>query len=307
MHRYSRNSMIVLATFFATPWSAAQADVNASQILESMHVSPQEIAELEDGGVISFSDVAYESTKRELSADAVVLVDSDLTEVLETLYTNTTLIPIKVIIDDAEIDSDDDFANVRFEDAEYKEVENLFRAKAGKKFNFSESEYVMLRKHLDPYRKSDRAAKIAAASDAMRALLLNRYHRYKAEGLEGLEGYKRSERKQIDVGGELRLSTDTFEPFADDFPEFYKVMSNYPDGVDCCEHYFRWLNADHVVVHRVHWLSVGRGDRWVEGLASRHADRTNDRQVHEQFLIHLTLGEKYPHQLLAKARVAQLR
>ena len=243
MTRFLHDLTAALVLLYALQLPTANAEADGSQILEGLHVTPEEVERLENGAIIAFSDEAYESTKRELSADAVVLVESDLTEVLNTLRANTTLIPTKVILGDADINSDQDFANVRYEESEFKEVERLFEARPGKKYNFSDSEYETLQNHLVPYRDSDRVAKTAAASDAIRALMLNRYHSYKTEGLEGIESYKRSSRKQVDVGRELRLSTETFEPFAKNFSEFYDVMANYPDGADCCEHYFRWLKV----------------------------------------------------------------
>ena len=36
-------------------------------------------------------------------------------------------------------------------------------------------------------------------------------------------------------------TTETFKPFEGDFPEFYRVMHDYPKGAECCDHYFRWL------------------------------------------------------------------
>ena len=141
MTRFLHYSTVTLVLLYALQLRTAHAEADGSQILDGLHVTPEEVERLKNGAIIAFSDEAYESTKRELSADAVVLVESDLTEVLNTLRANTTLIPTKVILDDADINSDEDFANIRYEESEFKEVERLFKAKPGKKYNFSGSEY----------------------------------------------------------------------------------------------------------------------------------------------------------------------
>lgn len=244
MFRNSCFELAVLACVFAMLQGTAFADVSGSKVLEGLHVEQSEIDRLESGGIIAFSDEAYESTKRELSADAIILVDRDLSVVLKVLRENTTLIPAKLLIDHAEINSDDDFADIGFDETEFAEVENLFKARPGKKLNLSDAEFKALVNRLEPHRRGDRATKTVAASEAMREILINRYHKYKEQGLAGIEAYQRSSRKQIDIGRELLLSTETFKPFSGDFPDFYRIMESYPNGSDCCENYFRWLKVE---------------------------------------------------------------
>ncbi len=243
MNRYSHSSIGACPALCRLSISAVHAQVDGSQLLDGYAVTAAERARLENGAVLAFSDGEYESTKRELSADAMVLVDSNFSDVLEVLTESATLIPSHVMLDHAVISSEADFAGVKFTEAEFREVEDLFEAKPGKDFNFSNEEYAFLRQRLNPHRKSDPAGKIAAASDAMRALLTARYNEYRANGLSGIEGYTRSRRQQVDVGSELRLTTETFKPFESEFPEFYRVMHDYPATAECCEHYFRWLKV----------------------------------------------------------------
>ena len=75
----------------------------------------------------------------------------------------------------------------------------------------------------------------------MREILIARYKAYRVSGLNGIEKYSRKKSKQVDVGHELRLTTATFKPFAGEYPEFYKVMHDYPAGAECCDHYYRWI------------------------------------------------------------------
>ncbi len=39
------------------------------------------------------------------------------------------------------------------------------------------------------------------------------------------------------------MTTDAFEAFDDEFPEFVSTAVAYPQGAECCEHYFRWLKV----------------------------------------------------------------
>ena len=223
--------------------AVSQTAIEGAQVLEGLSVTPEEVDKLESGEILTFSDEAYESTKRELAADAVILVKSDLDAVAAALSEEATIIPSHRVIDFALIKSEADFSGVGFTEAEYSEVKKLLAAKPGKDINFSDSEYALLRQKLGPYRNSGATEQTAAASEAMRAILIARYDAYQGKGLDGIGEYSRSKSKKINIGRELRLSTETFKPFEGDFPEFYKVMHDFPAGADCCEHYYRWLKV----------------------------------------------------------------
>lgn len=236
-HRIFLNSAILLLVLVST----GHAEVDGPKILAGMSVSPSEISQLENGAMLTFSDEAYESTNRELSADAMILVQSDLATIVKAIIKEPTLIPSHVVIGHAEIKSEADFSGMGFTDTEYGEVKKLFKAKPGDDLNFSASEYALLKRKLSPYAGGVAASQIAAASDAIREILINRYRHYLQNGLEGIESYARSRTKSVDIGRELRFTTETFKPFEGDFPEFYRVMHDYPKGAECCDHYFRWL------------------------------------------------------------------
>ena len=223
--------------------SLAQTGIDGSQVLDGFDISPEEVSRLESGEILTYSDKTYENTKRELAADAVILVKSDLDAVVAAIVENATIVPMQRIIDFAIVESEADFSSVGYTDAEFDEVEKLFAAKPGEKLNFSDGEYALLQQKLGPHRNADRASQIAAASDVMREILIARYNAYQASGLDGIEPYSRSKSKKIDIGHELLVSTETFQPFEADFPKFYKVMHDYPVGAECCVHYFRWLKV----------------------------------------------------------------
>ena len=224
--------------------SASSVDFDGARVLEGLNVTATEIEDLEQGGILSFSDEAYESTARDLAADAIVLVDTDAEAVIKLLEDAVSIVPDKKVLDHSEIKSEADFERVSYAESEYDEVSRLFKAKPGKDFNFSAVEYKLLKTRLDPVRNGSKAEKVKAASNVIREILTARYNSYRAKGLEGIDSYKRSKRKVINVSEELLLATKTFEPFKNDFPEYYEVLENYPMGADCCEHKHRWLKLD---------------------------------------------------------------
>ena len=243
MNRQSMGSIAICLAWCITPLSVAQTASGGAKVLEGMNISSAEIEELESGQVLTFSDQTYESTRRELAVDAMFLTDSDLDTIAAILTEDATVVPTHLIIESGVVNGVADFSGVHFTTDEYDEVEALFEAKPGKDHNFSKDEYALLQKMLGPYRNSDSANKIAAASAAMREILIARYNVYQARGLDGIDGYLRKKNKQVDVGHELRLTTETFKPFASDYPEYYKVMHDYPAGAGCCVHYYRWLKV----------------------------------------------------------------
>ena len=217
------------------------AEVTGDVFIEGLEVTPEDVDRLEAGEVLAFSDAEYENTARELAADSIILVKTDLAAVHEALVEETTVIPGKLIIESGIIHDESDFDGVAFTADELKEVDDLLRAKPGKDYNFAEHELAQLAAAGAQHRKADEATRVAAASDAFRQILIERYRRYRAHGLDGIDGYKRSKRKTIDVGHELQLTTDAFEAFDSEFPEFVRTAISYPVGAECCEHYFRWL------------------------------------------------------------------
>ena len=223
--------------------ASARAQVSASDVLQGYELTQKEINRLESGEVLAYSDEEYEFTARELSSDAMVLVHTNLNAIVRSLEESPSVIPTNLVKDSAVITSEEDFAGVAFLESEYSEVQELFAAKPGDDWNLSEAEFAMIQQRLAPHLDSDQATQISVASDVMRDILIGRYNRYLANGLQGIEGYKRSKRKTVDVGAELQLSTDSFLPFEDEFPEFVKVVTSFPEGAECCEHMFRWIKV----------------------------------------------------------------
>jgi len=235
---------LVSAVLFAMLSIANAQGVDGPSILQGLNTSDRDIRNLEQGGVLVFDSTPYENSPRDLAADAAVLVDSELHDVLSHFETNISFVPNDEMLAHAEIRSDEDFAGVMYNADDYEEVEKLVAARRGKDFNFSDEEYAQIDTKLARFRKADPVEKIAAASDLMRLLLLGRYHAYKQGGLGAIAPYSRSSRKKVSAGDELRITSETFAPFENEFPGYYHSMVGYPSTNDqCCKHEFRWLKV----------------------------------------------------------------
>ena len=239
------NSRVLLSAVWLALISVVDAQgVDGPGVLQGLNASKADIQDLENGGVLTFDSTPYENSPRELAADAAVLVDSELHEVLSHFESNVSFVPNDEMLAHAEISGDEDFAGIEFSEDDFEEVEKLVSAKRGKDFNFSDDEYALINRELSGLRKADQGEQIAAASALMRKILLDRYHAYRKDGLGGIAPYSRSSRKKVSAGDELRITTETFAPFEGDFPGYYHVMAGYPKAEDeCCEHGVRWLKV----------------------------------------------------------------
>jgi len=233
--------MILIASLSLVSFAGRAETLTGDMILDGLGVSEVERIRLENGEVLAFDNEAYESNARELAADATILVDHPMSEVLEQIKDVPTIIPQKYLVEYQDITTTADFAGVHYTESEYEEADALLNAEAGKDLNLSKAELAKL-KQLNTSAKSvpDR---LAAASEAMREILANRYLSYKQSGLSGISEYQRSSKKALSIGDELTLTTEALKPFAKYFPEYYQVLHDYPAGTDCCEHTFRWLKV----------------------------------------------------------------
>jgi len=225
---------------------ADETTVDGQEVLEAFGTSQAEIRRLEAGEVVNFDASEFENSKRELATDATVLVNQPLPVVLTKLTSSASLVPSRKILASGDLDGDEgDFSGVSFDDSEKdnKEVDRLFKAKPGSDFNFSKEEWEWVKGFLKDVDRSDQAAKREAAAKALQHILRGRYKAYRAAGIDGIAPVQRGSKKFIDVGNDLRLTTETHEPMAQWFPEYYNVLMNYPEGADCCEHIYRWMKV----------------------------------------------------------------
>lgn len=237
--------MKTLCTLFAITLLASAGlraeTLTGEMILDGFDVSERERAALQKGEVLTFDGEEYESTERELAVDATVLVDRSVTEILAQVRDVPSIIPKKYLIEFVDIESAADFEQLGFTDEEYKEADRLLEAKAGNDLNLSNEELQRISALNEGARS--RAERLEAASTALREILLKRYNAYRASGFSGIGDFQRSNREAVSIGRDLRLTTEMLKPFEPYYPEYYRVLSDYPNGADCCEHIFRWIKA----------------------------------------------------------------
>ena len=111
--------------------NVALADTSSEEILAGFDMKPSEIAALERGEVLTYSDEAYEFTKRQFSADSMLKVNASMDAIMQSLRDNPTMIPNDVTTAHADINSKADFDGVEFGADELEAVDVLFEARPG--------------------------------------------------------------------------------------------------------------------------------------------------------------------------------
>jgi len=238
-------NLLPLLAIYAVATQAGTEPVDTQAILESLDVKSGDIKKLEDGEVVTWSGAPYEQSKRELASDATVIIRKDLDTVLAEINEQASLIPQSVTEGYQDIASEADFDSISFKatsDREFKEVELLHNLKKGEDYNLTPQEFTTLTASLKATKNASREEKTEAASKAIRELLLGRYRAYTKQGLAGIEPYKRG-KKNVNIGNELKVSTETLDIVEDHLPDYYNNLLNYPAGADCCQQRFRWLKV----------------------------------------------------------------
>lgn len=237
--------LIPLLTVIALMTQAGAEELDGKSVLEALSVEPDDIQKLEDGEVVAFSGEPYEQSKRELASDAVVLINKGLDTVLAEINEQASLIPRKVMLGYQDIGSEADFDAIGFdinEERDVEEVETLFKLKKPGDYNLTSKEFETLKSSLDSARSGSLEEKMETASTAIREIMLGRYRAYREGGLAGIDPYQRG-RKLVDIGQELRITTETLDVVEDYLPEYYNNLLHFPADQECCQQRFRWLKV----------------------------------------------------------------
>ena len=241
---FMRNLLAFLAIYGVVTQAGAEP-VDSQAILESLDIKSGDIKKLEDGEVVTWSGASYEQSKRELASDATVIIHKNLDTVLGEINEQASLIPQSVTEGYQDIISEADFDGIGFKvtsDREFKEVELLHNLKKGEDYNLTPQEFDTLTESLKATQNGSREEKTEAASKAIRELLLGRYRAYTKQGLAGIEPYQRG-KKTVNIGNELKVTTETLDVVEDHLPDYYNNLLQYPAGADCCQQRFRWLKV----------------------------------------------------------------
>jgi len=116
------------------------------------------------------------------------------------------------------------------------EAKALSSAKAGNATNFSAAEIAAL--------KTAPGGTAEAVQQALRQLLLARYHAYRAAGLAGLAPYDRGGGRTTGVALDLRKASEATSGLAKYLPAFQKVLLGYPKATvpELRENFF-WVKS----------------------------------------------------------------
>jgi len=214
-------------------------------VLDALGTKDSDIKKLESGKVVNFDGAPFENSSRELATDATVLINAPVPEVLEKLEATDSIVPSRKIIASGRLTGEGDFSGISFEDndKDNAEVQKLIKAKPGSDFNLSKEEWEWLQEHNKGAASLDAAGQRKLAAEAVQHILKGRYLAYREKGLEGIAPVLRNRKKSVDVSSDLRKTNATHQPIEEWFPDYYKVLTSYPEGADCCEHEFRWLKV----------------------------------------------------------------
>jgi len=227
--------------FFSTGVHAGKVD--PEDVFATYNITAVEVAKLETGEVVNLDASKYEGSVRELAADAAVLIKRPFPDVTDLVEDNISILPQRKILSSAVITSDADFAALKYgnSDRDYQEVQRLLKAKPGSDYNFTDEEYASLKEKFKDAAALNREQRIDLASEALREVLINRHKMYLEKGLDGIPSSIRKSQKSVDHRQDLIGTVETNEPASPWFPEYYKVLRNFPDGSECCQHKFTWL------------------------------------------------------------------
>ena len=249
---------LFLLTFIIVANQACAESLTAKQALDALKVDSSVIEKIENGEVVSFSGEPYEQSKREVASDAAMIVNTTLDYVLAEINELASLIPDEVILAFQDIESNNDFSQIGFDsskDLDLAEVEKLYKLKKGKDYNLTSEEYEILIANLDRGRGGSPTEKAEAASRAIQDLLLARYRDYREQGLAGIQPYQRSG-KSVDIGKELKVTTQTLDIVREHLPGYYDNLMRYPAGAECCQHKFHSVTLPAIPRKPILWNNL---------------------------------------------------
>ncbi len=228
----------------------ASAPPGIPQLLQHLGFDPKLEPQMLDGKVLSTGMPEMEEEKNELAVSAVMLVVRRPLDVVVDAYMDGTVFKIAsgvhafevIDLDRAGQAPKSEFARIGYEHSEIGEARKLVKFKGGEQFNLSAEEIEQLGQ-LKP--KGDQV--VPMASDALRGIVIERFHDYQQHGIEGVMPYKRSGNKQSSPRKELTVATASMTLLRDHFADVYDSLLTFPvsppDGSDI-EHRFFWIKQD---------------------------------------------------------------
>lgn len=228
---------------------SAAAPVTAEEILGRYPASVKET--IDRGEIVSMSLDSQEVDPSGLVVALVLKVPASVSATAEKLRTLSHSKDPNEKVSQREIKANPGgnttaaaFADIRFSDAEQKELSSLLGAAPGDDFNLSTEEFAVIKRASAPF-KPDAAPTptlAAAMSDAYRQILASRFEAYRARGLDGIAPYARKSGKATQPNKELISTTETMAILRTKHPTLYQAVRNYPaNGSDFVQHRFFWV------------------------------------------------------------------
>lgn len=236
-HDTWRSIALVLALGTGLSASAAET-VDSQALIQQLGIQQDELASLKRGDTVDFK--VTENDEKELAAGVAIYLPATPDRIISAIK-NKGLATIDnsihaegVIPAKATLDTFKGFAFKAGSD----EAENFLEATPGSRFNLSKEEFQALQ-------AESSATTAAAASQAYRAILLQRWQAYRANGLNGIAAYDRGSDKPASPADELKGATLNSKMLARYFPELYQAWLNYPAAFpEGSDEQFFWLNRE---------------------------------------------------------------
>lgn len=193
-------------------------------------------------GMIVSGDLK-ESSEKELAVTIAMLLPAPLEQVVDLIWSGSTLEITRDILDFSYISDsspvENSFAGIGLQPDEVEEVSKLLRVRPGLTFNMSKAEIKRFKAIARRFksRGAERDTRVQQALNSeYQALLMARYNAYLQGGLKEIAPYYRGSGKRARPDRELFAGGAVATLMKDLIPDFYQAFVNYPqhsgDGVE---------------------------------------------------------------------------
>ncbi|MDD1622027.1 MAG: hypothetical protein LUQ11_11150 [Methylococcaceae bacterium] len=233
--------MLVGALIFSPVF--AQEAPSPLQALQNFGIGSEQIAQLERGEIVSY-DVS-ETSQKELAIGVAMILPVALPQIVDYIKSGnlnaaeSDIIASGMLTDNADLNS---FKKFAFTDKQIDEAKAFLEAEPGDEFNLSKAEFDSLKTLQAGLKDADDKARLKAANQKYREMLLQRLQAYRKSGLSGIATYSR-DGGTADPAAELRSDAVNSKAWARYFPELQQAWLNYPAALPAnASEQFQWLN-----------------------------------------------------------------
>jgi hypothetical protein len=223
-------SLMLPAVVFAdTPTSSTDLGV----CMDYLGLGEADFRKLLSGEIVS-GDLE-ESSEKELAVTIAMLLPAPLEQVVDLIWSGSTLEITRDILDFSYISDsspvENSFAGIGLQPDEVEEVSKLLRVRPGLTFNMSKAEIKRFKTIARRFksRGAERDPRVQQAlNSAYQALLMARYNAYLQGGLKAIAPYYRGSGKRARPDRELFAGGAGATLMKNLIPDFYQAFVNYP-------------------------------------------------------------------------------